>query len=1013
MKKTRKGQTAGLPVTLSRILLTAFMASLLTVTIAMEFTPIRSINGLPNSEVRRMLIGKDGRLWIATTGGLCFYDGYCYRIYRNSAANPTLLSNNNIRCIAEDNSHHILIGTDKGLDILNQKTGEIIHSKLPQFRGQQIFDFFITKAGRTYVCLNNNTYIYDVDTDSAVELKYKNRSLRDAKMHEDRRGNIWIGTREILLRYSPVSRTYHEYSGFSGKNAVHIIVSDTKGRIWLGTFNSGITVMERPYDNTSASPITRISTEQGLQDCRIYSLAEDKTNGRMLVGTRSGLSEIAIQAPGHIVNHTPGGMNPMPFNEVDAIVGNESVMYVGTLGGGIYYVNLRKPLVGHNEMDEVVAQLSTNSVKSMAIADGKIWMGIGSYGLITYDLAKGQYAYSGDMPGLAEYTPMSTLMAIKKLSDGRMAMGSFFDGLYIWDGKNAKVYNASNTSWMKSDCIYSFAEDADGRLWIGTFKGLYLLEANGKGRMLKLRAAGHDLSANMFQTLHTSRDGYIWAGTKDAGLLRINPQNMQVDLFAISNDGIGCNDVECVTVDHNGNIWAGTDGGGLHLYRSGRFVSVNDIVGIPADVVYSILEDNTGRIWAGTNSGLLCLTPAKDIAKSVFRLYSSNNGASDNMFLRCSAFKGPDGTLYFGGHRGYIYFNPKKLSDMKRHTNAVITDIIIDGQSWYDMPMDLRNTISVNMPSFTSDITLNHDQNNFSIEFSAMNLHSPHNVKYSYMMDGYDTEWQMSGQFDHRANYNNMPPGHYRFLLRTMNSNGAWSDKIRTLDITITPPVWLRWYAYLIYVMVAAAAGWYVYRYAKHRIRQRVKAQFFTNVTNNMFKPLALVRGNIDYLSSRLPEYSKEFGEMKKNVEKQMSLISMEYKNQMSFEMKAVEIKDSEKDFIKRAVACVEQHISDEDYDVMAMADDMATSKTTLYNKLKQMTGMNISAFIRNVRLKAACRMLEKNPKARISDVAYNVGFGSPKYFSRCFKAEFGMLPKEYAEQFAEKKDSAGLTEGE
>jgi len=61
---------------------------------------------------------------------------------------------------------------------------------------------------------------------------------------------------------------------------------------------------------------------------------------------------------------------------------------------------------------------------------------------------------------------------------------------------------------------------------------------------------------------------------------------------------------------------------------------------------------------------------------------------------------------------------------------------------------------------------------------------------------------------------------------------------------------------------------------------------------------------------------------------------------------------------------------------------------------------LNTSAFIRNIRLKAACRIMEEKQSVRVSELAYAVGFNDPKYFSSCFKKEFGMLPSEYMERF-------------
>jgi len=105
--------------------------------------------------------------------------------------------------------------------------------------------------------------------------------------------------------------------------------------------------------------------------------------------------------------------------------------------------------------------------------------------------------------------------------------------------------------------------------------------------------------------------------------------------------------------------------------------------------------------------------------------------------------------------------------------------------------------------------------------------------------------------------------------------------------------------------------------------------------------------------------------------------------------------------FLKQAMDCVHQHLDDSDYDREAFAADMGASSSKLYNKLRALTGMNVSSFIRDIRLKEAMRMAKQNPQLRVSDLAYSVGFKDPKYFATCFKKEFGVQPSEYIESLS------------
>ena len=142
-----------------------------------------------------------------------------------------------------------------------------------------------------------------------------------------------------------------------------------------------------------------------------------------------------------------------------------------------------------------------------------------------------------------------------------------------------------------------------------------------------------------------------------------------------------------------------------------------------------------------------------------------------------------------------------------------------------------------------------------------------------------------------------------------------------------------------------------------------------------------------------------------RNLLKLKKRMAHDFKNQLVFEMKDLNYTSLDEDFMRRAIECVNNHLKDGEFDQPQFVVEMRTSKSTLYKKLKSLTGLNTSAFIRNVRLKAACRMMEeKGANIRVSELAYAVGFNDPKYFSACFKKEFGMLPSEYVDRFIQGK---------
>lgn len=119
------------------------------------------------------------------------------------------------------------------------------------------------------------------------------------------------------------------------------------------------------------------------------------------------------------------------------------------------------------------------------------------------------------------------------------------------------------------------------------------------------------------------------------------------------------------------------------------------------------------------------------------------------------------------------------------------------------------------------------------------------------------------------------------------------------------------------------------------------------------------------------------------------------YSNIIAFEMQRPNIESSDKEFLQRAINCVYQHMGDVEFDQQAFADAMNVSKSTLYRKLKSLSGEGTSVFISEIRLQTAYKMISDDPGIRISDLAYTVGYNDPKYFSSCFKKKFNIIPSE------------------
>jgi AraC-like DNA-binding protein len=104
----------------------------------------------------------------------------------------------------------------------------------------------------------------------------------------------------------------------------------------------------------------------------------------------------------------------------------------------------------------------------------------------------------------------------------------------------------------------------------------------------------------------------------------------------------------------------------------------------------------------------------------------------------------------------------------------------------------------------------------------------------------------------------------------------------------------------------------------------------------------------------------------------------------------------ADQEYVRRAIKCINDHITDTEYSREDFAADMGNSVSTLYNKIRSLTGKSVTNFSREIRIKTACRLAKENPDLRVSDIAYQVGYKDPKYFATSFKRVMGIQPKEY-----------------
>ena len=172
-----------------------------------HFKRLTSLEGLPCNDIQKIYQSPDGYIWLASKNGFYRYDGYSFKTYKSNLYHPTLLSNNNILCLEEDIENRLWIGTDKGLNVLLRKTGEIKQIKRIEFINNSISALRSTRNGKLFIGTDQGLFCYDYNTDSCTLYNRQNTNgifpeTPVKSLLEDSHGHLWIGTwNQGLFRY--------------------------------------------------------------------------------------------------------------------------------------------------------------------------------------------------------------------------------------------------------------------------------------------------------------------------------------------------------------------------------------------------------------------------------------------------------------------------------------------------------------------------------------------------------------------------------------------------------------------------------------------------------------------------------------------------------------------------------------------------------------------------------------------------------------------------------------------
>lgn len=857
-----------------------------------HFSPLKSLIQLPTNEVRNLFQDREGYIWIATYNGLVRYDGYSTQVYHAGAEGTQKSIDGFINTLTEDYQCNLWIGTHNGLYKLNKRNNKIEKISLPHPQVTNVEAVTCTRNGTIWVGSNKGLFIKKNNSTNFIQ--YKTATNIDVKsILEDKQGHIWIGTwSHGLFRYDPTHRKFYSYKNIGSSPSAHVIFQDKDENIWIGTWRYGLLKMKKPYDMQHYEFIRYThdkNNPSSIADDIIYAITQDKNTGKIWIGSRSALSVMESE-DGTFTNYYPSDKSGhLPFNEVDALLSStDGLMWVGMLGGGIRVANTNARKFNLNSLKAIRDIFPSASVRAICPIDKNwLWISIMGFGFVKYNIQSHEVIPYSQIPAFKNLQPVSTVNEIIRLKGkGEFCFATWDDGLWIFDGEKVEKINIDTYPKLTDVCVYSVLEDNRNNIWLGTRSGIFLLDTQKKLHALNELICNNTYipqEESIFR-LQQDKDGNIWAATPNSGIWKINPKNQGFIAKQYSINQGNAESIGAMTlyIDSDNLIWAGTNGTGLNIYNPQKDCFQHALPNAmkKGEIVSCILEDNQKGIWATMTSEMIHI----DKTQKNIQIFTTEDGLQDYIFNRNACAKGEDGKLFFGGVHGINSFFPEEIKYDTISYPVVLTDFKIYDTSISQMPATELQEIMDSSLEYAKHITLSHEQNNFSIEFSILNYINPTLNKYEYKLEGYDKQWISAGGHQPTAFYNNLPAGTYTFSVKGSNPNGLWSKDVRSVTITILPPPWLTWWAYCIYAILLSLLIWYVYRIIRKRIhlqqmvelaniqRQKneeinhSKLQFFTNITHELLTPLSIISASIDEIKMHFPETQGSLPEIEDNL---------------------------------------------------------------------------------------------------------------------------------------------------
>lgn len=813
--------------------------------------------GLSNNYILSIAEDSSGFVWVGTEWGLNRFDGNTFKPFVNNPRDINSVGDNGINKILADKVNNKLwIATKRaGLNVFDYSTEKIIRYPIISNEKNSTYAYGITdlcfdRQGDIWIATyGNGLKKLMVEQDSIIHLDTLDIDGYIWSVFDDKKGNLYIGhsfgglSIVSLKDYTVRKFTYHPDDPFSlPSNTILKVYIDSKENIWLCTDN-GLSIFD---PQTGRTHTFRHDDKNPRSLCHNEILSVVEINNILWVGTSDGISLLDLKRLTMFdrseIQFDYIGSNDLPTGLSNGIVrdifpdsyGN---IWIGT-NRAVNFISHIRPFFNtlkytairddeNSLADRVATTISYDEKNEM------LWVGTEKGGVDVYHKMKKTAHYDEKEGNLPENFLVSSLVD----SSGNVWLGTNSKGLLRLN-KESNRFESVNlpsereyNSPLPINCLF---EDDARNLWIGSNHALFRYNPASEA-ISRFTGDSVMLPRNLYRSIAQDSNGNLWLGTLIDGLSIVTP-----DLKLVRNR-IEINGINHIYRDSKGAMWVSSVNGAYYFSPENNYSTyqaVNEENGLADGCVYAVVEGNNGEMWMSTNTGIsLYLLNDKKIEN-----YNHLNGVPHGSFKIGSVKKTGDGVICFGSQNGVCYFDSKQSLD-----NDKVPPVVLTSFSVYDHNKGQSNDL-ISLP-VSQRIKLAYNQNNFVIDFNVMDYSLSDRVEYSYAMQGIDDLWYtITGQ--NRVTFRNLSPGKYMFNVKARLKNQLWPDDITTMQIVVTPPFWLTWWAKLIYVLIAGFIVYFIISYyierknkqKEHELNNE-KLRFYTNVTHELKTPLTLILG--------------------------------------------------------------------------------------------------------------------------------------------------------------------------